>query len=77
MSVQNDLPFKPPIASTEPPQREESKFRVGKLDVSVRAGLATLLTITVCYMSVAGLEIKEPLYTLVGLAIGLYFGQKK
>lgn len=77
MSVQDDLPFKPPIASTEPPQREESKFRVGKLDVSVRSCLAIMLTSTVCYMSLASIEIKEPIYTLVGLAIGLYFGQKK
>ena len=79
MSIQDDLPFEPPLKplTPVPPARADSSLRIGNFDVSVRAGLATLLTITVCYMSVAGLEIKEPLYTLVGLAIGLYFGQKK
>lgn len=44
--------------------------------VSIRAWLAVLLTVTICAMSVLTLEIKEPLYTLGGLAIGFYFGQK-
>lgn len=76
MSVQDDLPFNPPL---KPPalNRLDSSLRIGNFDVSVRAGLATMLTGTVCFMSLYEIEIREPLYTLVGLAVGLYFGQKK
>lgn len=63
--------------TTETESKPDSGFRVGNFDVSVRAGLATMLTGTVCFMSLYEIEIREPLYTLVGLAVGLYFGQKK
>lgn len=46
-------------------------------DVSIRAILAIMLTVTVCVMHLSGIEVKEPLYTLSTMAIGLYFGQKK
>ena len=56
------------IAKDKP---DESHF----FSVSLR-GLITLMVVgTVCAMSVWGLEVKEPLYTLVGLCIGYYFGQ--
>lgn len=45
--------------------------------VSVRGWLAAVLVVTICGMSSAGVEVKEPLYTLGGLAVGFYFGQKK
>ena len=45
--------------------------------LSVRSVLVIVLTATVCAMSIASKEIKEPLYTLAGMAIGWYFGQKK
>lgn len=39
-------------------------------------GLITLSVVwTVCGMSVVGIKIEEPLYTLVGLCVGYYFGQ--
>lgn len=44
--------------------------------VSVRAWAFLLLIITVCGMSIMGIKVEEPLYTLVGMAAGLYFGQK-
>lgn len=43
--------------------------------VSVRAWLAILTTATVCGMSMGGIKVEEPLYTLVGMIIGFYFAQ--
>jgi len=60
--------------------KDETKASTIKLfnyDVSVRALLAVMLTATVCVMHLYGLDVKEPLYTLSTMAIGLYFGQKK
>lgn len=43
--------------------------------VSLR-GIITLSVVwTVCGMSIYGAKIEEPLYTLVGLCVGYYFGQ--
>ena len=56
---------------------KDSTFKLANFDVSVRALLAVMLTGTVCVMHLWGLEVKEPLYTLSTMAIGLYFGQKK
>lgn len=56
---------------------KDSAFKLGNFDVSVRALLAVVLTLTVCIMHLSGIEVKEPLYTLSTMAIGLYFGQKK
>lgn len=47
------------------------------LKVSVRAWIALILVSTVCFMSVMEMIIREPLYTLVGLAIGFYFGKNQ
>ena len=55
---------------------KDSSVKLGKFDVSVRALLAVVLTCTVCVMHLWGIEVKEPLYTLSTMAIGLYFGQK-
>lgn len=56
---------------------KDSSFKLGNFDVSVRAVLAVMLTSTVCIMHLWAIEVKEPLYTLSTMAIGLYFGQKK
>lgn len=56
---------------------KDSSFKFFNYDVSVRALLAIMLTSTVCFMHLSGIEVKEPLYTLSTMAIGLYFGQKK
>ena len=45
--------------------------------VSVRAWLTVMLVVTVCYMSVATIQVAEPLYTLVVAAISFYFGRQK
>lgn len=44
------------------------------LRISVRAWVCLLLVLTVCAMSLLDVEIKEPLYTLAGSAVGFYFG---
>lgn len=43
--------------------------------LSVRAIITLSLVWTVCYMAVTGIEVKEPLYTLVGMVAAYYFGQ--
>jgi len=58
--------------ATNPSTSEESTL----FNVSIRSWTLLLLVLTVCIMSVTGIEVKEPLYTLVGLAVGFYFGQK-
>ena len=55
--------------------------------ISVRAWLAILIVTTTCAISVMfavadikqGKELKigEPLYTMAGMALGFYFGQKQ
>ncbi len=42
--------------------------------VSLRGWIALIVVLTVCIMSFAMKEIKEPLYTLAGLIVGFYFG---
>jgi hypothetical protein len=56
-------------------ENEKNESQMGS--VSVRAWIAVLLVITVCCMSAGGLKVEEPLYTLVGMALGWYFGQKE
>lgn len=63
--------------TTETETKPDSGFRFGNFDMSVRALLAIVLTTTVCFMHSMEIEVKEPLYTLSTMAIGLYFGQKK
>ena len=46
------------------------------LGVSLRGWLALLMVATTCLMSYYAKEIKEPLYSLVLLSVGFYFGQK-
>lgn len=46
------------------------------LGVSVRAWIAVLVVGTVCGMQACGLKVDEPLYSLVLLTTGFYFGQK-
>ncbi len=42
--------------------------------VSIRAWLAMLFSVTVCYMGLKALEVKEPLYSLSVASVGFYFG---
>ncbi len=66
-----------PEPQTAVPTAADSAFKLFNQDISIRAILAIMLTITVCFMHITGVEVKEPLYTLSTMAIGLYFGQKK
>lgn len=45
-------------------------------NVSVRGLMALLLTATVCAMALLKIEIDEKIFTLVGMAVAFYFGQK-
>ncbi len=45
--------------------------------VSIRGWLTLMLALTVCLMSALEMTVEEPLYTLVGMAMGWYFGQKE
>jgi len=58
-------------------ETKDSNLKIMSFDFSIRAILAIMLTTTVCAMHLYGTEVKEPLYTLSTMAIGLYFGQKK
>jgi len=44
--------------------------------VSIRGWLAVMLVATVCVMSFLTKEVKEPLYTLVMVAVSFYLGSK-
>lgn len=46
-------------------------------NVSMRGWIALIVILTVCAMSVMGIEIREPLYTLAGMVVGFYFAQQK
>lgn len=46
------------------------------MGVSIRGWLASLLVVGVVLMSVLRIDIKEPMYTLVVMAVSFYFGQK-
>lgn len=70
--------------TTTPSERDDGSMLFG---VSIRAWLALVIIGTVCAISIifaiadikAGheeLKIGEPLYTMAGMALGFYFGQK-
>jgi hypothetical protein len=46
------------------------------IKISVRAWIALILVVATCVMALLSRDIKEPLYSLVTLAVGFYFGQK-
>jgi len=57
---------------------EETKAdRSRIMGVSLRGWIAVTVITTVCAMSLAMIEVKEPLYTLAGLIVGFYYGQDK
>lgn len=58
------------------PATSESQVRVFQHDISIRGLIVILLAGTACGMSAFGIEIKEPMYTLVVSAVSWYFGQK-
>ena len=51
----------------------DSKF----LGVSVRGWIALIVVINICVMSLLKIDVNEPMYSLVGMVVGFYFGQKK
>lgn len=69
----------PPDDSPTPAtSHTEDAFLVTRhFHVSFRGVIAVMVLATVCGMSAYGLEVKEPLYTLAGMALGFYFGQRQ
>lgn len=57
--------------------KTESQVRLFGHEISIRGMVVIILVLTTCAMSALGMEVKEPLYTLVASAVGWYFGQKK
>lgn len=62
-----------PSLTVDEHKQTDSKFTLVGWDVSIRAVITIILVLTVCAMSVCGLEVKEPLYSAVLLALGAYF----
>jgi hypothetical protein len=63
------------IEDTHVSERKRVESHV--FNLSVRALITLIVVATVCFMSVYQIEVKEPLYTLVGMCIGYYFAQKE
>lgn len=63
------------IPDPEPDHVEDTVLTTDKLHISVRGMIVCLVVLTVCFMSVYGLEVKEPLYTLSAMTVGWYFGR--
>ena len=70
-----------PPESEKPPQtfrpvvESDSGQHSSLLHISVRGWLALGVIGTVCVMSWYGVKVEEPLYSLVLLIAGVYFGQ--
>lgn len=45
--------------------------------ISIRAWIAIILVLEVCFMASFGKTVDEPLYSLTVMAVGFYFGQVK
>ena len=45
--------------------------------VSIRGWIVILMVITMCGMSIYGINIVEPLYSSILLGLGFYFGQSR
>ncbi len=46
------------------------------MNVSIRGWITVALVLTVCLMSGLKIEINEPMYTLVVMAVSFYLGSK-
>lgn len=46
-------------------------------NVSLRGWITFMVVGTVCVMSANNIDVKEPMYTLVGMIVGYYFAQNK
>lgn len=55
---------------------EDTAITTEHLHISLRGVIAVLVVLTVCFMSLYGLEVKEPLYTLSAMTVGWYFGRQ-
>lgn len=55
----------------------EIKQQDAAMQISVRAWIALILVLAVCFMAAFGRQVEEPLYSLSVMAVGFYFGQVK
>lgn len=56
-------------------KEEARESKLGSL--SVRGLITLIVVVTVCGMSLGKIDVKEPLYTMVGLVVGFYFAQRE
>ena len=76
MSDETTIPLKQETPETV--SHVEDVLLVSKrLHVSVRGFIGLLVVSTMCYMSLMGVKIEEPLYSMGLLVVGILFGQKK
>lgn len=62
-----------PTSNTEIITRKRDQI----FNLSARAWIAVVVILTVCAMSVMGVVIEEPLYTLAGMVVAYYYGQNQ
>jgi hypothetical protein len=68
---------KDPDAIRAGEQNGESRFKAYGVTLSIRALLVLIIVLASAYMSMLGIKIEEPFYSLVTVSVGYYFGQKK
>ena len=75
MSDETTIVTKAEVTKTETgsPLSDTSTFA----GISLRGWLASAIVLTICIMSALGMKVEEPLYTLGGMVVGMYFGQNQ
>lgn len=46
-------------------------------NVTIRGWLATVITISLCFMALRSIKVEEPFSSICIFVLGFYFGQKK
>ena len=62
---------------TKTPENGPSNGESNVGGVSIRAWIAIILVLEVCFMASFNKTVEEPLYSLAVMAVGFYFGQVK
>ena len=67
----SDIPIQTQQDSQQP-QGDSKAF-----GITIHGWIAMIVVYTICLMSVFDKTISEPLYTIGGMVVAFYFGQKK
>ncbi len=73
MNEETEIVKRTEVSTSTETVKPESHF----YHISIRAWITLVLILAVVWMSVTGLKIEEPLYTLVGMVVAYYFGQRE